>query len=201
VPHAAVVVPREAGVAVDRLRAKGRPALANAIAAAAVAAGFGAPLAPIGDALASFEPLPHRMELVATIGGVDYVNDSKATNPHAVLAALDGSERVVLIAGGRNKGLDLSAMTAAAGAVRAVIAIGEAAPQVADAFAAAGVTAEHAGSMEEAVAHAAAIATPGDTVLLSPGCASFDMFADYKARGEAFRAAVKRLSGSGGGNA
>ncbi|MGH2727460.1 MAG: glutamate ligase domain-containing protein, partial [Actinomycetota bacterium] len=152
----------------------------------------------------AFEPLPHRMELVATIAGVGYINDSKATNPHAVLAALDGAERVVLIAGGRNKGLDLSTLAAAAASVRAVVAIGEAGGEIADAFSAVGVSAEHAGSMDEAVARAGALARPGDTVLLSPGCASFDMFADYKARGEAFRAAVKRMSpgeGSEGGNA
>ena len=204
VADGAVVVPRGTVVDVDALRSRGKPAIANAVAAAAAAAAFGAPLEPVGRALAGFEPLPHRMELVATVGGVAYVNDSKATNPHAVLAALEGADRVVLIAGGRNKGLDLSVLTAAAGAVRAVVAIGEAGPTIADAFAAAGVAAEHAGSMDEAVARAAVVAEPGDTVLLSPGCASFDMFADYKARGEAFRAAVKRLrqaSGAGGGNA
>ena len=199
-----IVVPGGDVVDVSAMRVRGAPAIANAVAAAVAAAAFGAPLEPIGRALAAFEPLPHRMELVATIGGVAYINDSKATNPHAVLAALAGSERVVLIAGGRNKGLDLSALAGAAGAVRAVVAIGEAGSEIADAFSAAHVPAERAGSMDEAVARAAAIAVAGDTVLLSPGCASFDMFADYKARGEAFRAAVKRMSpedGSGGGNA
>jgi UDP-N-acetylmuramoylalanine--D-glutamate ligase len=199
-----IVVPQGDVIFTAALRARGVPALANAVAAAAAAAAFGAPLEPIARALAEFKPLPHRMELVAQIGGVSYVNDSKATNPHAVLAALDGSERVVLIAGGRNKGLDLSTLTAAAGSLRAVVAIGAAGPEIADAFTGAGVPAERAGSMDEAVARAAAIATSGDTVLLSPGCASFDMFADYKARGESFRAAVKRLSAgnaSGGGNA
>lgn len=204
VADGAIVVPRGAVVDVGALRARGKPAIANAVAAAAAAAAFGAPLEPVGRALAGFEPLPHRMELVATVGGVSFVNDSKATNPHAVLAALEGADRVVLIAGGRNKGLDLSVLTVAAGAVRAVVAIGEAGPAIADLFAAEGVAAERAGSMDEAVARAAALGEPGDTVLLSPGCASFDMFADYKARGEAFRAAVKRLGpapGAGGGNA
>ena len=199
-----IVVPRGAVVDVGAMRARGKPAIANAVAAAAAAAAFGAPLEPIGRALAGFHPLPHRMELVATIDGVQYVNDSKATNPHAVLAALEDAVRVVLIAGGRNKGLDLSVLAAVAGALRAVVAIGEAGPAIADALAAAGVTAERAASMDEAVARAAGFAEPGDTVLLSPGCASFDMFADYKARGEAFRAAVKRLGpgpGAGGGNA
>jgi UDP-N-acetylmuramoylalanine--D-glutamate ligase len=80
--------------------------------------------------------------------------------------------------------------------VNAVVTIGESGPEIAEWFAAAGVRAHRASSVDDAVAHAAAIARPGDTVLLSPGCASFDMFADYKARGEAFRAAVKRLEDS-----
>ena len=189
-----IVVPSGEVLAANDLRARGRPALENAVAAAAAATAFGAAREAVGRALAAFEPLPHRMELVATIGGVSYVNDSKATNPHAVLAALDGAERVVLIAGGRNKDLDLSVLRSAAAAVRAVVGIGEAGTEIAEFFLDAGVAAERARSMDEAVARAAAIATPGDTVLLSPGCASFDMFADYKARGEAFRAAVKKLS-------
>ncbi|MFY9588755.1 MAG: cyanophycin synthetase, partial [Actinomycetota bacterium] len=152
-----------------------------------------------GRALAAYEPLPHRMEHVAAIGGVAYIDDSKATNPHAVLAALDGMERVVLIAGGRNKGLDLSALGAAAGAVARVVAIGESAAEIDAVFQAAGVPVERASGMDDAVARAAASASRGDTVLLSPGCASFDMFADYKARGEAFRAAVKRLASKEGG--
>jgi UDP-N-acetylmuramoylalanine--D-glutamate ligase len=198
-----IVVPQGDVVDVAAMRARGRPALANAVAAAAAAAAFGAPLEPVGRALAGFEPLPHRMELVATIGDVAYVNDSKATNPHAVLAALEGMTGVVLIAGGKNKGLDLSALAGASASVRSVVAIGRAGKEIADSFAAAGVAAELAGSMDEAVARASSIAGPGDTVLLSPGCASFDMFADYKDRGEAFRAAVKRLipdGGSGGGS-
>ncbi len=199
-----IVVPRGDVVAVSTMRVRGAPAISNAVAAAAAAAAFGAPLDSIGRALVAFEPLPHRMELVATAGGVSYVNDSKATNPHAVLAALAGAERVVLIAGGKNKGLDLSTLAAAASSLRAVVTIGQARDEIADAFAAAGMPVERAGSMDDAVARAAAIATPGDTVLLSPGCASFDMFADYKARGEAFRAAVKRLPAGmerGGGSA
>lgn len=199
-----IAVPRGAVIHTAALQVRGKPALANAAAAAAAAAAFGVPLEPIGRGLAGFRALPHRMELVATIDGVSYVNDSKATNPHAVLAALDGAERVVLIAGGRNKGLDLSTLASASRSVRAVVAIGEAGPEIAGSFAGAGVPAERAASMDEAVARASAIATAGDTVLLSPGCASFDMFADYKARGESFRAAVKRLSSGsapGGGNA
>ena len=193
-----IVVPEGRVCEAASLRARGAPSLANAVAAAAVACAFGATPDAAGRALASFEPLPHRMELVATIGGVAYVNDSKATNPHAVLAALGGLARVVLIAGGRNKGLDLSPLGAAAGSVRSVIVIGESAAEVERAFAGSTVPVERAGTMDEAVAHATAAATAGDTVLLSPGCASFDMFADYKARGEAFRAAVKRIGSTAG---
>lgn len=193
-----IVVPEGRVCEAALLRARGAPALANAVAAAAGACVFGAAPDAVGRALATFEPLPHRMELVATIGGVSYVNDSKATNPHAVLAALDGLDRVVLIAGGRNKGLDLTAIGSAADAVRAVIAIGESSPEIERAFAAEGVPVERAATMDDAVARAAAVATARDTILLSPGCASFDMFADYKARGEAFRAAVKRIKSSAG---
>jgi UDP-N-acetylmuramoylalanine--D-glutamate ligase len=192
------VVPQGRVVAADRLRSRGRPALANAVAAAAAACAFGAPPEPVGSALAAFAPLPHRMELVASPGGVSYVNDSKATNPHAVLAALEGLDRVVLIAGGRNKGLDLGSIARGSVGIVAVIAIGESSGEIESAFAGSGVAVERAAAMDDAVARAAAVARPGDTVLLSPGCASFDMFADYKARGEAFRAAVKRLAATGG---
>jgi len=191
-----IVVPEGRVVEVSALRTRGAPTRANAVAAAAAACAFGAAPEPVGRALAAFVPLPHRMELVAELNGVAYVNDSKATNPHAVLAALDGLDDVVLIAGGRNKGLDLGAIAGASG-VRSVVAIGESAAEIIDAFEASSIPAEHAGSMEDAVARAAAHARPGSTVLLSPGCASFDMFADYKARGEAFRAAVKRLGATG----
>lgn len=188
-----IVVPEGRVVETSRLRARGSPNRANAIAAAAAACAFGAAPASVGEALASFEPLPHRMELVEEAGGIAYVNDSKATNPHAALAALGGIDRAVLVAGGRNKGLDLSVLAEAAGRLRGVVALGESAPEVERVFAATGVPVEHAASMDEAVERATAMAGPGDTVLLSPACASFDLFADYKARGEAFRAAVKRL--------
>jgi len=194
-----IVVPEGRVTDAARLRARGGPALANAVAAAAAACAFGAPPERVGAAIATFEPLPHRMELVAEVRGVAYVNDSKATNPHAVLAALDGLSHVVLIAGGRNKGLDLAPM-ATSGAVDAVVAIGDSAAEVERVFAAVdpAPTIERAATMDDAVARATAVAAPGGTVLLSPGCASFDMFADYKARGEAFRAAVKRIEAMAG---
>ena len=197
-PDGWIVVPEGRVVEAARLRGRGRASLANAIAAAAAAIAFGAAPEPVGEALADFEPLPHRMEPVAEVRGVGYVNDSKATNPHAVLAALDGLSGVVLIAGGRNKGLDLSPITGAAGSLKAVVAIGESAVEIERAFEGTAVPVERAASMEDAVTRAAAAAAPSGVVLLSPGCASFDMFADYKARGEAFRAAVKRIEASAG---
>jgi UDP-N-acetylmuramoylalanine--D-glutamate ligase len=197
-----IVVPEGRVVGADSLKARGAPALLNAIASAAAACAFGAPPEVVGKALAAFEPLPHRMELVAEVNGVAFVNDSKATNPHAVVAALEGLERVVLIAGGRNKGVDLRPMAAGARRVHAVVAVGESAPEIERAFAAeaAAVRVERATTMDDAVARAASVAAAGDTVLLSPGCASFDMFTDYKARGEAFRSAVKRLEATSGGS-
>jgi len=188
-----IAVPEGRIVETAHLRTRGVPGIANAVAAAAAACAFGANATRVGTALAAFEPLPHRMELVAEVEGVSYVNDSKATNPHAVAAALDGLDGVVLIAGGRNKGLDLRPLARSAQYVREVVAIGESAAEIEAAFASSGVPVERAVTMDDAVARAASGAEPGDTVLLSPGCASFDMFADYKARGEAFRAAVKRL--------
>jgi UDP-N-acetylmuramoylalanine--D-glutamate ligase len=197
-----IVVPEGPVVNVASLKARGAPALLNAVAAAAAACAFGAKPDAVGRALAGFEPLPHRMELVGEVAGVAFVNDSKATNPHAVAAALDGLERVVLIAGGRNKGLDLRPIAAASGPVRAVVTLGESAPDIEAAFAAAApaVPVERASTMDDAVGRAAALASAGDTVLLAPGCASFDMFTDYKARGEAFRSAVKRIEATSGGS-
>lgn len=189
-----IVTPEGRVVETARLRVRGRPNLGNAVAAAAVAAAFlGEPARGIGEGLAAFAPRPHRMEVVASVGGVSYVNDSKATNPHATAAALSGVEQAVLIAGGRNKGLDLSALAGWAEHLRAAVVIGEAGDEIEQALTPAGVRVERAGSMDEAVDIAAGLAAPGDSVLLSPACASFDMFADYRARGEAFRAAVKRL--------
>ncbi|HTW10913.1 MAG TPA: cyanophycin synthetase, partial [Acidimicrobiales bacterium] len=136
------------------------------------------------------EPLPHRVALVGEATGVQWYDDSKATTPASVQAAVRGFTSVVLIAGGRNKGLDLSALAATAPPVRAVVAIGESAAEVAAAFADASppVATYQAGSMEEAVTVAAGVARPGDSVLLSPGCASFDWYKSYAERGEHFTA-------------
>jgi UDP-N-acetylmuramoylalanine--D-glutamate ligase len=159
-------------------------------AAAAVAAGAGP--TGCGRALRAFRGLPHRVELVGEAKGVRFYDDSKATTPGAVLAALDGFESAVLIAGGRNKGLDLSVLRVAAPRLRSVVAIGEAAPEVTAAFAGS-CPVESAGTMGDAVAAAAAVARPGDAVLLSPACASFDWYSSYAERGEDFAHWVRAL--------
>jgi UDP-N-acetylmuramoylalanine--D-glutamate ligase len=177
---------------VDALALRRPHDLANALAASAAACDVGASREAVAAALAAFDGLPHRVTLVGQSGGVSFVDDSKATNPHATLAALAGFESVVLLAGGRNKGLDLGVLAREAERVRAVVAIGEAAGEVAEAFD--GVRhVRRAQTMTEAVALAADLARPGDTVLLSPACASFDWYPNYAARGDDFAACVRIL--------
>ncbi len=156
------------------------------VAAGVAASEAGIPDDAVEAAISAFRPGPHRRTVVEERGGVTFVDDSKATNPHAALASLAAYGPVVLIAGGRNKGLDLTPLVTAAN-VRAVVALGEAAGEL---VAADPSKVTRAADMAEAVAVAAAMAEAGDTVLLAPGCASFDMFESYAARGEAFAAAV-----------
>jgi UDP-N-acetylmuramoylalanine--D-glutamate ligase len=165
---------------------------ANALAAAAAAVAAGAAADGCRRALGEFRGLPHRVELVGEAKGVRFYDDSKATTPGAVLAALDGFGSAVLIAGGRNKGLDLSVLRGAAGRLRGVVAIGEAAAEVVASFAGACPVVE-ATSMAEAVGLAAAMARPGDAVVLSPACASFDWYPSYGARGDDFARCVGAL--------
>ena len=164
----------------------------NALAASAAALAAGADLDGVRTALREWKGFPHRVVLVGDAGGVQWYDDSKATNPHAALAAMRGFGSVVLVAGGRNKGLDLSVLAQAADRVRAVVAIGEAAPDVERAFAGLRPVTV-ATSMDDAVRAAAGYAEPGDAVLLSPGCASFDWYQSYGERGEDFARAVARL--------
>jgi UDP-N-acetylmuramoylalanine--D-glutamate ligase len=166
----------------------------NALAAVAVALAAGASLEGARAALRAFRGLPHRVELVGEWDGVAWYDDSKATVPHATLAAVRGFRDVVLIAGGRNKGLDLAPL-ADAHQVRAVVAIGEAADEVAAAFAGRVPVQVVRTSIDDAVAAAAELARPGDVVVLSPGCASFDWFRDYHHRGQAFQDAVRHRAG------
>ena len=162
------------------------------LAAGAVLAGhLGASVAGATAAIAEYRPGRHRRQVIATVGGVTYVDDSKATNPHAAVAAIRSYPSVVLIAGGRAKGLDVSPLGDEP-AVRHVIGIGEAA----DAVVSGRAPGSQASDMAVAGVLAAAGARPGDTVLLAPGCASFDMFDSYAHRGEAFADAVGRLTGA-----
>ncbi len=163
----------------------------NALAAAATALAGGADLHGVRLALREFAGLAHRVQLVGERADVRWYDDSKATAPHATLAALAGFASVVLIAGGRNKGLDLGALGAAGGQVRAVVGIGEAGPDVVAAFP--DRPSAVATSMAEAVRAAASMAGAGDVVLLSPGCASFDWYGSYSERGDDFVARVREL--------
>ncbi|MDQ3979195.1 MAG: UDP-N-acetylmuramoyl-L-alanine--D-glutamate ligase, partial [Actinomycetota bacterium] len=166
--------------------------LVNGLAAAAAAEAAGAHPDAVAGALRGFRGLAHRVTLVAEAGGVRWYDDSKATNPHAALAAISGFPSVVLVAGGRNKGIDLSPLAAAASHIRAVVAIGEAGPDVAAAFEGLRPVVR-AASMTEAVEAAAGLAQPGDVVLLSPACASFDQYRSYAHRGEDFAQSVRAL--------
>jgi UDP-N-acetylmuramoylalanine--D-glutamate ligase len=171
--------------------------IANGLAAAATALAGGASGEGVRRALVEFRGLPHRVALVGEAGGVRFYDDSKATTPHAAATAIAGFESVVLIAGGRNKGLDLGMLAESAAAIRAVVAIGEAAPEVAAAFD--GIRpVVRAGSMDEAVRAAVDVARPGDAVLLSPGCASFDWYGSYGERGDDFARAVGEAAGGSG---
>ena len=175
---------------VDELHRSFPHDIVNALAAAASALHGGGTVEGARTALLAFRGLPHRVSLVGEAGGVRWYDDSKATAPHATLAALRGFDSVVLIAGGRNKGLDLADLRRETARIRAVVAIGEAGPAVSVAFD--GLRPVHpAGSMDEAVALAASVARSGDAVLLSPACASFDWYGSYAERGDDFVRAVR----------
>lgn len=167
----------------------------NALAASALVLETGlATPEGIAAALSSFVGAPHRIQLVGDDGAVRYYDDSKATTPHAALTAIRAFDHVVLIAGGKNKGLDLRPMGSEPARMRAVIAIGTAADDIGEVFEAT-CPVLPASSMDEAVAAARGAAKAGDVVLLSPGCASFDWYSGYPARGEDFARAVRALVG------
>ena len=161
----------------------------NVLAAAATALAGGASLAGVRAALDEFTGLAHRVQFLGERGGVRWFDDSKATAPHATLAAIAGFSSVVLIAGGRNKGLELSSLADAGDIVTAVVGIGEAGPDVVGAFP--DRPSYLATSMADAVAAAQRLAEPGDVVLLSPGCASFDWYSSYSERGDDFTRLVR----------
>jgi UDP-N-acetylmuramoylalanine--D-glutamate ligase len=180
------------GVGLGRPRGAGRGFMADAAAAASAARAFGLDDGAIRSALEAFAPLPHRGTVVAEAGGIRFVDDSKATNPHAALAALDGLSNTVLIAGGLAKGVDLSPLAAAAPALTGAVVMGEAGPELTRVFGGL-IPVWAADSIEAAVERAHAAASPGGTVLLAPACASQDMFRDYRERGERFAAAARDL--------
>jgi UDP-N-acetylmuramoylalanine--D-glutamate ligase len=172
--------------------------VSNALAAAAVAIAAGGSVEGCREAMRAQTVLPHRVGRVGERGGVAWYDDSKATTPASVLAAVAGFASVVLIAGGRNKGLDLGVLGGTVPPVKAVVAIGEATPEILAAFAGL-VPTSVATSMHEAVEAAAAFTTPGDSVLLSPGCASFDWYRSYAERGDDFASIVTRRLHEGEG--
>jgi UDP-N-acetylmuramoylalanine--D-glutamate ligase len=184
----------------DALRIRGLHNAANALAAFALARAIGLPGAPLLHGLREYRGEPHRVELIASVDGVDYVDDSKGTNVGATVAALDGlAQRVVLIAGGDGKGQEFDPLAAPVTRwCRAVMLIGRDAPRIREALADTGIAlADHA-TLEDATRAASALAQPGDAVLLSPACASFDMFKGYAHRAEVFRSTVEEIAAERG---
>jgi len=178
--------------------------VANALAAAALARSFGVPATAVRDGLRGFRPDAHRIAHIADVAGVNYVDDSKATNPHAAQASLQAYEHVVWIAGGQAKGASFDELVEAVkDRLRGVVLLGQDKQVIAQALARHApdvptitVEATDTGAMETVVGEATKLARVGDTVLLAPGCASWDMFANYGARGDAFAEAVHRLGDS-----
>ncbi|MEK2600525.1 UDP-N-acetylmuramoyl-L-alanine--D-glutamate ligase [Burkholderia arboris] len=180
----------------DALRIRGLHNAANALAAFALARAIDLPAAPLLHALREYRGEAHRVEVIATIDDVDYVDDSKGTNVGATVAALDGlAQKIVLIAGGDGKGQDFAPLVApVARWCRAVMLIGRDAPAIRDTLAETGVPLVDHATLEGAVHAAAGLAEPGDAVLLSPACASLDMFRNYAHRADVFRAAVDEIA-------
>ncbi|HET6698150.1 MAG TPA: UDP-N-acetylmuramoyl-L-alanine--D-glutamate ligase [Nocardioidaceae bacterium] len=175
--------------------------ISNALAAAALARAHGVPATAVRDGLRSFTPDGHRIADLGEVAGVRYVDDSKATNPHAAMSSLQGYDSVVWVAGGLAKGAAFDALVRAVhGRLRGVVLLGRDRAVIADALSRHApdvrvieVEGGDTSVMDRVVAAAAGLAVPGDTVLLAPGCASMDMFANYGARGDAFAGSVRRL--------
>lgn len=182
--------------AAEELQVPGTHNLENALAAAGAAIAFGVEPGSVANALRAFRGVVHRMEPVAEIGGVHFINNSMCTNVDAAVRSLEAMNRpTILIAGGVDKNSDLGPLgTTIARLAKHLVLIGRDAPLIEGAARDAGFTAiTHAATMAEAVALAAAQSETGDAVMLSPACASFDMFRDFEARGEAFRQAVRSI--------
>lgn len=182
----------------DEMRLRGTHNVENALAAICLSHAVGAPLEAMGAVLSHFVAGPHTYQPVGSVNGALYVNDSKGTNIDATVRALEScAGRVILIAGGSSKDADFAPLGGAiARHCRALLTIGETGPDIAASAKAANFSqVEHFGSLEDAVQRALELAEPGDTVLLSPACASFGLFRDYRHRGEVFEAAVRSLPG------
>ena len=185
----------------DRIRPPGIHNVSNALAAAALALAYGVDAAAVAGGLTNYEPEPHRNAYVATVAVVSYVDDSKATNPHAAYGSLTAYPRVVWVAGGQLKGVDVGELVAGvADRLAGAVLLGVDRAQVAEALArhapevpVVEVGSADDGAMGEVVRAAARLARPGDTVLLAPAAASKDMFASYAHRGNAFVDAVRAL--------
>jgi UDP-N-acetylmuramoylalanine--D-glutamate ligase len=183
---------------VDELPVAGMHNAANALAALALGDSVGMSTAEMLDGLRRFRGLPHRLEKVAEVRGVTFYDDSKGTNVGATVAALNGmTVPVVLIAGGDGKGQDFSPLAPVISSrARAVVLIGRDAPQIDNVLAASGVRVLQAGTLEDAVSIAYRESRPGDAILLSPACASYDMFRSYVHRAQVFVTAVRTLAAS-----
>jgi UDP-N-acetylmuramoylalanine--D-glutamate ligase len=184
------------------IRPAGGHNVSNALAAAAITRAYGVPAEAVRVGLAGYVPEPHRNALVATVDGIAYVDDSKATNPHAAAASLDAYPSIVWIAGGQLKGVDVTNLVASvADRLRGAVLLGVDRGEIAHALArhapqvpVVDVSSVDDGAMDEVVRAAASLARAGDTVLLAPAAASKDMFASYAARGDAFAGAVLAMA-------
>jgi UDP-N-acetylmuramoylalanine--D-glutamate ligase len=190
----------------SQVRPAGMHNIANALAAAALARSIGVPSDAVARGLRQFEPDPHRNQFVATVNGIDYIDDSKATNPHAAAASLSGYPSIVWIAGGQLKDAPIDDLVATyAPRLRAVVLLGVDRAVIASALARHAphlpvitVSRTDDGAMQDVVRAAASLAVAGDAVLLAPAAASLDMFGSYSARGQAFSEAVRTLRSSAG---
>ena len=177
----------------DELLIKGDHNISNALAAAAAAHALGVSAPDLRAGLRSFKAIEHRLEPVGCVAGVEWFNDSKATNPDAVFKAIDAfaEEPMVLLLGGRNKGNDFRALAErAAGRAKAVVVFGESRVDLTHAFEGRAIVVVEAVSLVDAVGAACELAIPGDVVVLSPACASFDEFTSYEHRGQVFKSLV-----------
>lgn len=181
---------------VSEIRLRGAHNVENVLAATACALWMGIPFDAVRRGVGRFQAVEHRIEFVRDIRGVQFFNDSKGTNVASTVKALESfPERVVLIAGGKGKGQEWAPLAAAArGRVVHAVIIGEDGPKIANALEAAGIPTTGAPTMHAAIEAARAKASPGDVVLLSPACASFDMFDNYEHRGEVFKRLVEELA-------